>query len=105
MKRIFVFLVAVAMLSVSLPALAQEKLPPDPNRLGDFGQQYMGEKILFDVFIVRPLSLGAVAIGAAGSVVALPVAAMSCSQERVATELLDRPLNFTFTRPVGDLDF
>ncbi len=105
MKRIFVFLVAVAMLAASLPVLAQEMLPPDPNRLGDFGSQYMGEKILVDVFIVRPFGLAAMAIGAAGSIVAMPWAATSCSGDRVCRELIQKPADFTFTRPVGDLDF
>lgn len=105
MKRFLMLLVAVAMVCASVPALAQEKLPPDPNRLGDFGSEYQGERILVDIFFVRPLGLLAIGVGAAGTIVGMPWAATSCSTERLGHELLEKPMSFTFERPVGDIDF
>ncbi len=105
MKRFLMLLVAVVMISASIPAFAEEMLPPDPNRLGDFGAEYQGERILVDIFFVRPLGLAAIAVGAAGTIVGLPWAATSCSTDRLGRELLERPLSFTFERPVGDVDF
>ncbi len=105
MKKFLMLLAAVAMISASVPAFAEEMLPPDPNRLGDFGSEYVGERILVDVFFVRPFGLAAIAVGAAGTVAGLPWAASSCSTERLGHELLERPMSFTFERPVGDIDF
>ncbi|MFZ2445001.1 MAG: hypothetical protein WAW37_01465 [Syntrophobacteraceae bacterium] len=105
MKRFFILLAAVALLAASLPAHAQEMLPPDPNRSGDFTSQYMGEKIWVDVFIMRPISFAASLIGLGTAVVAYPFAAMSNSTDRVEEELIRKPFAYTFTRSVGDIDF
>jgi len=105
MRRVLVLLAIVTMLSAALPAYAQEMLPPDPNRSGDFASQYMGEMILADVFVVRPISFGASLIGLLGSVAAYPMASLSGSTDRVDEELVRKPWNHTFCRPVGDINF
>lgn len=105
MKKFLIFLVAVAMLFSALPALAGDSLAPDPNRLSDFGAAYMGERILWDVIVVRPVSTAAIGLGLVGTVVAAPFAAMTCTEDLVARELIQKPVEFTFTRPVGDIDF
>ena len=105
MKRIAVILALVTLLVSAIPVGAQEMLPPDPNRSGDFTSGYMGEKILVDVFVVRPISFAASLIGLIGSVGAYPMASLSGSTDRVTDELVRRPWNHTFCRPVGDIDF
>jgi hypothetical protein len=72
---------------------------------GDFTNQYMGERIIVDAIILRPLGLVASAFGMAASIPALPWAAASNSTDRVCRELIQRPLDYTFKRPIGDVDF
>ncbi len=106
MKRLFLILTAIAMLSATaVPVLAQQPLPPDPNLSGRITAPPQGEFILFDVFILRPLGLASMAIGAASSTVAYPVARASNSTNRVTRELIQKPYEYTVCRPVGDIDF
>lgn len=106
MKKIFIILAAAVMLAASIaPAPAQEMLPPDPNVAGDFTSEYMGERILVDVFILRPIGFAATVLGLAGSIPAYPFASMSYSTDRVDRELVQKPWAYTFCRPVGDIDF
>ncbi len=106
MKKFLIALTVVAMLAMTVPAFAQdERLPPDPNLSGDFTKPYMGERIMFDVFILRPLGLAATAIGLGSSLVAAPWAATSNSCDTANKYLVEQPFRYTFTRPVGDIDF
>lgn len=105
MRKILVLLAVITMLSAAIPAYAEEMLPPDPNRSGDFTSQYMGEMIIADIFVVRPISFAASLVGLAASSVAYPMASLSGSTDRVDEELVRKPWNHTFCRPVGDIDF
>jgi hypothetical protein len=92
MKRIIIILSAIAMLSMTaLPVLAQEPLPPDPTLSGRF--------------TAEPLGLVSMGVGALGAVAAAPWAASSNSQNRVDRELIQKPHDYTFCRPLGDIDF
>ncbi len=106
MKKIII-VVALAILALTAgPAMAErELLPPDPNLSGDFTQEYMGERIIVDVFLIRPLSFAGALIGMAASVPALPFAAVSNSTDRLGDTLIRQPLDYTFQRPVGDINF
>jgi hypothetical protein len=64
-----------------------------------------GELIIVDAVILRPLGLVSMAVGFAGSIVAWPWATTSCSQYRVEQALICEPYNYTFTRPVGEMDY
>lgn len=63
-----------------------------------------GEFILVDALIIRPISFVACAIGLAGSAVIFPFTASTNGQDRVKSELVDKPFQFTFTRPLGDIE-
>lgn len=67
-------------------------------------QTPQGEWILADLLIMRPLGIAACAVGFAGSVLALPFAAMSNSDKDVSRRLIAEPFAYTFTRPLGRLD-
>jgi len=56
------------------------------------------------VFIVRPLSLAATALGVVMFVVALPVSIPTGSVKQVGKELVVVPFKYTFVRPVGAFD-
>jgi len=109
MKRIILILSAIAMLSMTaLPVLAQEPLPPDPTLNGRFtldNGEPLGEFIIFDAVILRPLGLVSMGVGAIGAGLAAPWAASSNSQARVNRELIQKPYDYTFCRPLGDIDF
>ena len=108
MKKIILTLGVVAMMlaMVPFPVFAQnEQLPPDPTLSGDFTQQFMGERIIVDTFLLRPLGFAATLIGIIASVPALPMSVPNNSMDRTGRELIQRPFDYTFKRPLGDVDF
>lgn len=64
-----------------------------------------GELILADVLILRPLGIVASAVGLAGSIVSIPFAASSCSGDLVERKLIQEPFDYTWCRPLGDVDY
>ena len=105
MKRIILILTITLLSMTALPVLAQEPLPPDPTLTGRFTAEPPGEYIIFDAFILRPLGLAAMAVGAASAAVAYPWSRSSHSENRVDRELIQKPYWYTFCRPIGDIDF
>jgi hypothetical protein len=61
-------------------------------------------EVAADALVVRPVCLAATVVGSAVFVVALPWALISKSVKKTANELVVKPANATFTRPLGDLD-
>jgi hypothetical protein len=58
--------------------------------------------MVVDVVVMRPLGLVATVLGTALTVVALPFTIPSGSVESSAQELIVRPAEYTFKRPLGD---
>jgi hypothetical protein len=65
----------------------------------------MGERILVDFFVLRPLGIAAGLIGLGSAVVMAPTVVCTSSQERVNRELIEKPFEYTFKRPLGDINF
>jgi hypothetical protein len=63
-----------------------------------------GELILADALIVRPVGIVACIVGAVGTVLISPFTASTGSYDRVEEELLRKPAEFTFKRPLGEMD-
>ena len=105
MKRIILILTITLLSMTALPVLAQGPLPPDPTLTGRFTAEPMGEFIIFDALILRPLGLVSMGAGAVGAAIAAPWSISSRSEDRVKRELLQKPYWYTFCRPVGDIDF
>jgi hypothetical protein len=105
MKRIILILTITLLSMTALPVLAEQPLPPDPTMTGRFTAQPMGEFIIFDALVLRPLGLVSMAVGAGGAVFAYPWAAPSHTEDRVDRELIQKPYWYTFCRPIGDIDF
>jgi len=63
------------------------------------------EEMLFDVFLVRPLGLITTVVGSGFFVVSLPFSVMGGNSMDVFGELVAGPAAFTFSRPVGELDY
>jgi hypothetical protein len=63
------------------------------------------EEMLFDVLLVRPLGLMTTVMGTGFFVVSLPFSVMGGNTVDVFGELVAGPAAFTFSRPVGELDY
>jgi len=63
-----------------------------------------GSDMLVDLVVVRPLGVAATIIGAAAFVVALPFTVPSGSVGDSAREMIGKPAEYTFTRPLGEFD-
>ncbi len=73
--------------------LANEQLPSDRA----------GGDMVVDAVVVRPLGLIAIVAGSVAFVVALPFTAFSGSFGTSADELVKKPIDYTFKRPLGKL--
>lgn len=58
--------------------------------------------MVVDAVVMRPLGLAATLVGAVLTVVALPFTIPSGSVESSARELIVKPAEYTFKRPLGD---
>ncbi len=87
-KMIFATFVVVILISISVPAFAE-----------DFQRAVA---MVADVVIARPAGLACIVVGAAAFIVALPFGLTSGSTKPVARILVTSPFEFTFKRPVGD---
>jgi hypothetical protein len=84
---------ALTLATTSLAAVAQQDTTVSGDRATD---------MVVDVVVVRPLGLVTTVVGAVLTVVALPFTIPSGSVEKSAHELIVRPAEYTFTRPLGD---
>lgn len=88
-------MLALALAITPLPATAD-----DPNTVsGD-----KGTDMLVDIVIMRPLGLAATVIGTALTIVALPFTIPTGSVGDSAREMIVKPAQYTFKRPLGQFD-
>lgn len=92
-KRLRSAVLALALVVMPLSAAAQPDEPVTGDRAAD---------MVLDAVVMRPLGLVATVLGAALTVVALPFTIPSGSVEASARELIVRPAEYTFKRPLGD---
>jgi hypothetical protein len=90
MKKTAAFILTLALLVSSVPALAGTE-----NDRGVVGDTIFG----------RPLGLVSIVGGAALWLVSAPFAAISGSLDTTTETLLKNPVKYTFSRPVGDFDY
>jgi len=62
-----------------------------------------GDAMLLDVVFLRPVSLVGSAVGIATWIVSLPFSLPSRSAGEAWDALVQQPLDYTFTRPLGDI--
>lgn len=86
---------ALALLLMATPHLAgaQQEGTISGDRAAD---------MVVDVVVMRPLGLATTLVGAVLTVVALPFTLPSGSVEASARELIVKPAEYTFKRPLGD---
>ncbi|HEY3277061.1 MAG TPA: hypothetical protein VGJ94_10610 [Syntrophorhabdaceae bacterium] len=77
---------------------AEMQAPQAPN------QRNGGTAVFFDIMILRPAGVLAVAGGLIASAIALPFALPTGSMGKVAKTMIEEPFCYTFARPVGNID-
>ena len=94
-KRLAAGVTALALAITPLPAAAD-----DPDTVsGDKGMD-----MFVDIVVVRPLGLAATVIGTALTIVALPFTIPAGSVGDSAREMIVKPAQYTFKRPLGQFD-
>ena len=92
-SRLISGVLALALVMTPGWAIAQ----PDDTVSGD-----KATDMVVDVVVMRPLGLAATIIGTVLTVVALPFTIPSGSVETSVHELIVKPAEYTFKRPLGD---
>lgn len=64
-------------------------------------EETSGEEMIGDFVLLRPLGIGATAVGTVFFIVSLPFSAISGSVDLAFQKLVVEPAAFTFTRPLG----
>jgi hypothetical protein len=113
MKQILSLLLAVALILSLItvpPSGAQEEAPSSPipkqtDSTPVIHKDPPGELIIADVLIMRPVGMVACVVGLAGAIIAWPFAAMTNSCDRVCKQLINKPFNYTFARPLGQMEY
>lgn len=103
--RLFSALAFVASVTVGMagPAVAQVGQGTNGDKIDQeqIRRDPTGTEMIADALIARPLGLVGTAVGAVVWVVALPVTLPSNSSVRAAKQMIAKPLQFTFRRPLG----
>lgn len=94
-KRTVAFLLAAVMLSLAAIPAGAAAIKQEPSSTA----------VVYDVLLMRPLGLVATTVGTALFVVGLPFTIPSRSVKVSADKLVVAPFNFTFQRPIGDMDY
>ncbi|MDY0011745.1 MAG: hypothetical protein RBS40_02490 [Rhodocyclaceae bacterium] len=92
-KRMLATCTCAALLAGASPAWAEGVASRDD-----------GVGMVADLLLVRPVSLVGSVLGAAVFLVSLPFTLTTQSTDEAARELLGKPLEYTFYRPLGDFD-
>lgn len=88
------------MLALALAITPLSAAADDPNTVsGD-----KGTDMLVDIVFIRPLGLAATVIGTALTIVALPFTIPTGSVGDSAREMIVKPAQYTFERPLGQFD-
>lgn len=91
-RSLAVAALTVAMVGQAVPG--NEQLPKDRA----------GGDMFLDAFFARPMGLIAIVAGSVAFVVALPFTLLSGSVDSSADELVKKPIDYTFKRPLGQLE-
>jgi hypothetical protein len=98
-KKILFVLITIILLGIIAPsAYCQETEKTSYRGTGK------GEAMLFDLIFLRPLGIASCAIGLAGTIVSLPLTIPNDNTQEAVEAFLTEPGNYTFIRPLGQVD-
>lgn len=94
------------MVAVLALLLALAPITPRADSLGERapGTGDRGTDMVLDLLILRPLGLLTTGVGSVLFVVSLPFTVPGGSAGAAACELVSKPLAYTFTRSLGDIE-
>lgn len=75
------------------------------NHIGGTQGDPAGRDMVADLFLLRPVGIIATAFGAACFLVSLPFSAPTKTSSQTWQKLVVEPAEFTFARPMGDIDY
>ena len=87
-------IVALLFLSSTTPVFAQ-------NTSKDWNER-SGEKMAFDLVILRPVGIVGTAAGTVVYVISLPFSLLGKNHQEAFENMVKEPAQYTFTRPLGD---
>ncbi len=91
-------LVTILMFGLVVPSVYSMDEAPSYSASGK------GDAILFDVFFLRPLGIISWGVGLATTMVGAPFIVGKENAREVGDALLVEPINYTFCRPLGQID-
>lgn len=94
-KKSVAFLLTAVMLSVAAIPAGAAPIRQEPSSTA----------VVYDVLLLRPLGLVATTVGTALFIAGLPFTIPSQSVKVTADKLVAAPFNFTFRRPIGNMDY
>lgn len=106
MKSWFILLLVFLLLSAATLPVAQETAEMNaPNEANETTEapNAAGAMVL-DALLLRPLGLAATVLGAATFVVTLPFSLPTRSADDAAKVLVVKPAEYTFARPLGEVE-
>lgn len=92
------------MVAALLLTLVPFSVQADSPAVREPGTGDKGTDMVLDLLVLRPLGLVTTGIGSVLFVVSLPFTLPSGSSGAAACELVSKPLAYTFTRPLGDIE-
>ena len=92
-QRVSIGLILAILLSISTTQAAEDSVTGDK-----------GSDMVLDLVITRPFGIVASVVGTAAFIVALPFTIPSGSVKDAADNLVKRPLQYTFDRPLGEFE-
>ena len=94
-STVLFMIVTLLLVTTASPVFAQDPAQKSGDRTG--------EKMAFDMVILRPVGLIAIAGGTFIYLISLPLSWAGGNQEEALENLVKKPAEYTFKRPLGDL--
>jgi len=98
-RRKSIALVSIAVLMTAFSAfqaVAQDEMP---------GEKGSAEAMIGDLVICRPLGITATAVGAVFFVASMPFSLAGMNTGEAFKKLVAEPADYTFARPLGDVEY
>ena len=97
-----IVILIVLLVIVQVGSAAQEAVVPDKENSRQSTDS--AGLILVDALLLRPLGLAATVLGTAAFIVTLPFSLPTRSAEDAAKALVIEPAEYTFARPLGEVE-
>ncbi|MFH0926888.1 MAG: hypothetical protein V1872_14860 [bacterium] len=110
MKKSLIILLSYLCLTsaLSLPSINtygyNNKTSFEKNSYNQNEETSTTEKIIIDILILRPVGLASIALGTGLFIISLPFSIPTRSVKIVGKRLVKQPFEYTFERPIGNID-